>query len=92
VGGYRAWSNTIICHAPKCEYSRTKLEQLVAGLAAAWNQYVRPRWIAQFRRKDEGGSVGVLGPLKDHRALHEVYVMDDMAAHVVPGGHWECGE
>ncbi|KAI2479866.1 hypothetical protein Ptr902_09131 [Pyrenophora tritici-repentis] len=90
VGGQKAWTNTIICHATAgAEYNRAKLRQLVIGIAVAWNWYSRP-WIVEHWREDEWTDVkGIMGPVKDRKALHEVFVMSDVAAHVVPSGAWE---
>lgn len=81
-------SNTIICHILKGEHNKARLEQLASGVAEVWNTIIKP--LIWQRKGDERKKAGEsTGPLRSYRALHEICIMEDVAAHIVPGGDWE---
>ena len=101
VGGRRVWTNYIIGHlrprAASPEHE-AKLEALIKGITRAWNTSARPSLglqslvttpSARCMRKNEAvwnaADPDAPGRLDDPRALHNVFIMEDIVAGMEQG-------
>ncbi|OAL45295.1 hypothetical protein IQ07DRAFT_520375, partial [Pyrenochaeta sp. DS3sAY3a] len=72
VGGKPVWTNYIIGHLrPRGAENRSKLNDLVGGITALWDDVVRG-----VDARGDGRS----GRLDDAKALHNCFIMEDIAA------------
>jgi hypothetical protein len=94
VGGKPHITNYIIAHIrPRRPENKEKLNTLVQEITEIWNKYARPvveepalalggptRALAKHKELYENADLNAPGRLDDPRALHNCFIMEDIAA------------
>ncbi|KAF1944408.1 hypothetical protein EJ02DRAFT_452510 [Clathrospora elynae] len=101
VGGQKVWTNYIIGHLrPRGPDNREKLNELVQEIMRIWDMYARPKlksihahtpWVGPRRLEERNEEIArkagakASNRLDDARALHNVFIMEDIAAGMEQG-------